>query len=70
MHQAGLTIRSVWIHYLSIGGNADEFELDAYLHGSMELPPVNRNMVSYAVNELISDIPRPFAPYDDTHEDS
>ena len=69
MHAAGLTLHSVWIRYLSICGNADEFELEAYLHGLISLTPLERNCVSYAVNELIAETPHPAAPYSEDLED-
>jgi hypothetical protein len=69
MHQIGLDVQRVWLHYFSIGGNVDEFELNAYLHGLMSLTPLDRNMVSHAVNELISETPRPAAPYDEDDEE-
>jgi hypothetical protein len=65
MHQTGLDVPAVWIHYFAIGGNVDEYEVDAYLHGMFTLLPSDRNMISHAVNELISDLPRPAAPYND-----
>jgi hypothetical protein len=65
MRQVGIDVQSVWIRYFSIGGNIDEFELHAYLHGVIALPSLDRNLISHAVNELISETPRPAAPYDD-----
>lgn len=69
MRRMGLDVQGVWLYYFAIGGNVDEFELDAYLHGMIPLTPLDRNMVAHAVNEMISDIPRPAAPYDDTFGD-
>ncbi|MUK03204.1 hypothetical protein GM708_15595 [Vibrio cholerae] len=65
MRQIGIDVQQVWIRYFSIGGNVDEFELDAYLHGLIRLTSLDRNMISHAVNELIDEAPRPAAPYDD-----
>lgn len=68
MRQMGLDVPDVWTHYFSIGGDVDEFELDAYLHGAIQLRPLDRNLIAHAVNELISELPRPVAPYDDDTE--
>lgn len=65
IHQGGLHMEDVWIHYFSIGGDVDEFQLDGYLHGVISLRTSDRNLISHAVNELISDLPRPVAPYND-----
>jgi hypothetical protein len=65
MRQMGIDVESVWVRYFSIGGDIDEFEPHAYLHGVIALPPLDRNLISHAVNELISETPRPAAPYDD-----
>ncbi|MHA7279907.1 hypothetical protein ACX80H_09160 [Arthrobacter sp. MDT2-2] len=63
MQLAELDVRSVWIRYFSLSGDADEFEVDAYLNGLINLTPLDRDLVSHAVNELISETPRPAAPY-------
>ncbi len=52
---AGLTVGEVWLHYVNMGGDIGETEVDAYLHGMMPLPAGERNCVSQAVNELIDD---------------
>jgi hypothetical protein len=70
MQAAGLSLQSMWIRYFSIGGSADEFEVDAYLHGLISLTPLERNCVSYAVNELIRETPQPAAPYSEDLENN
>lgn len=62
---ARLDVQQVWVRYFSLTGNADELEIDAYLHGATCFAPLDRNLVAHAVNELISEIPRPTAPYSD-----
>jgi hypothetical protein len=61
----GLNVQQVWLRYFSLTGDADEFALDAYLHGATSFAPLDRNLVAHAVNELISEAPRPAAPYTD-----
>ena len=64
MDEAGLPLHAVWMRYFSFTGAAGEYELDAYLNGSMELSAHERNLVAHAVNELIKELPpRRLAPY-------
>ncbi|MEV7661972.1 hypothetical protein [Paenarthrobacter sp. NPDC089316] len=64
MEEAGLRLNAVWMRYFSFTGEAGEYELDAYLNGSLELPAHERDLISHAVNELIKELPpRRMAPY-------
>ncbi|MDQ0734718.1 hypothetical protein [Arthrobacter agilis] len=63
MQLSGLTVQNVWIRYFSLAGNVDEFEVDAYLNGMISLTPLDRDLVSHAVNELIAETAPPTAPY-------
>ncbi|WP_255405403.1 hypothetical protein [Sinomonas sp. R1AF57] len=66
MDEAGLKIGDVWLRYFSLSGAAGEYELEAYLSGLVTLPPIQRDLVSHAVNELIDERPPPRkAPYSD-----
>jgi hypothetical protein len=56
MHRIGMSVGELWLYYLSMGGDIDEYEIDAYLHGLIRLPPLDRDMISQAVNEMIDDI--------------
>ena len=63
-HAAQLTANEMWLHYYSIGGNLDVFQLDAYLHGAYSLPAHERDVVALPLNELIDDLPpRPKAGF-------
>lgn len=65
--EAGLSVAQVWLRYFSLTGNAGEYEIDAYLNGLLSLPPLQRDLVSHAVNELIDGMPRARkAPYSRT----
>ncbi|RJT96500.1 hypothetical protein D6T65_15240 [Arthrobacter frigidicola] len=55
---AGLTADELWLHYYSVGGNLDVFELDAYLQGLYPLLLGERNTIVLALNELIDDLPQ------------
>lgn len=64
MEEAGIPLNAVWMRYFSFTGEAGEWEVDAYLNGSLELPLHERNLISHAVNELIKELPpRRLAPY-------
>lgn len=54
----------LWLHYFGMGGDAGEYEVEAYLHGSFTLPPLQRDLLAHAANELIDRLPAPpRAPY-------
>ncbi|MHA7240206.1 hypothetical protein [Arthrobacter sp. TMS1-12-1] len=59
----GLDLQAVWMRYFELTGDADKIDVDAYLNGLLSLPPLDRDLISHAVNELISEIPPPTAPY-------
>ncbi len=64
--QARIGVPELWMRYFSIGGEAGEYEVDAYLSGSLSLPPLQRDILAHAANELIDDLPpRMRAPYSD-----
>lgn len=60
---AGLNAGDLWLNYFSIGGTVGEYEVEAYLQGLLSLPPIQRDLLAMAANELIDDIPRKHAPY-------
>jgi hypothetical protein len=53
----------LWLYYFSIGGQVSEFELDAYLHHSLLLPSLQRDLLAQAANEILADLAPPQAPY-------
>jgi len=61
--QADLGLSEVWFHYFSIGGNAGQLEVEAYLHHALPLPALERDILAHAVNELIDHRPVLYAPY-------
>jgi hypothetical protein len=50
--QADLDGDELWMHYFSIGGDAGTMEIDAYLHGSYMLRPIQRDLLDHAIYEL------------------
>lgn len=57
MHEVGVGVPALWVHYLSIGGSEMENEVAAYLDGLGVLPVDERDLISLALNELIMDSP-------------
>ncbi|BCW59973.1 hypothetical protein J2790_000452 [Paenarthrobacter nicotinovorans] len=61
---AGIPGEDLWLRYFSIGGMVGEYEVDAYLQSLHSLPPLQRDLLAHAANELIDELPaRPRAPY-------
>jgi hypothetical protein len=52
-----LSLPQVWTHYFGIGGSADELVLDAYLHGMMDLAPLQVDLLTIALREITTDGP-------------
>ncbi|WP_409329587.1 hypothetical protein [Trujillonella humicola] len=61
---ADLTVRQLWVRYLALGGDADEVEVDAFVH---ELAPMSRretDVLVHTLNERLQDLRRPMRlPY-------
>ncbi len=63
---SGFSIGEAWLHYFSLGGAVDEYEVEAYLEGLMPMPPLECDVLALAVNELIDGLPpRKRAPFSD-----
>lgn len=61
---AHLSSVEVWLYYSGLGGEVESVELDAYLHGMLSMRAVQRDILSHAVNEMVSDLGLQFrAPY-------
>jgi hypothetical protein len=50
--RADLEVDQLWMHYFSIGGDAGSMEIEAYLHGSYMLRPIQRDLLDHAIYEL------------------
>ncbi|MEF3121721.1 hypothetical protein [Kocuria flava] len=53
--RAQISLDQLWAHYLSHGGDAGRFDVDAYLQGSLHLSRFQRDLLDYAAQELITD---------------
>ena len=62
---ADILVSELWLKYFGMSGDAGEYEVEAYLQGLLSLPPVQRDLLALAANELIDELPRPRAPYSD-----
>ena len=65
MRAAGISLSELWLKYFGMSGDAGEYEVEAYLQGLLSLPPIQRDLLALAANELIDDLPRPRAPLSD-----
>ncbi len=65
IYAAGIPVSELWLRYFGIAGDAGEYEVEAYVQGLLSLPPLQRDLLAMAANELIEDTPRPHAPYGD-----
>ena len=66
---ADVTVEELWLRYFAMGGQAGQFEVEAYIHGAMALPALQRDVLAHALNERLDEISStgPRAPY--SHSD-
>lgn len=63
---AGIDRGELWLRYFSLGGSVGEYEIEAYVQGLISLPPLQRDILAHAANELIDELPSlPRAAYTD-----
>lgn len=62
---ADVSVEELWLRYFALGGQAGQFEVEAYIHGAMALPALQRDVLAHALNERLDEIssPGPRAPY-------
>lgn len=63
MRAANIDQGRLWLYFFSIGGSISEFEMDAFLHQSLVLPRLQRDLLAQAANELLAEQAPPRAPY-------
>lgn len=51
---APFTLEQIWMKYFGIGGRAGLTEIQAYVHGALSLPPIERDMLAHALNESLN----------------
>lgn len=59
LRNADLRVEELWLRYFSIGGSAGQFEVEAYIHGAIALPALQRDILAHALNERLDEINAP-----------
>lgn len=54
-----ISVTGMWLHYVSLGGDLTDCELDAYIHEAYFMAPYQHDILAKAVNELIDMLPPP-----------
>ena len=52
---AELTVQSLWLRYVALGGNGDAFDVDGYLQGLTPLEDFQQDILAQALNEALED---------------
>ncbi len=55
--RSGLPLHELWLRYLALGGNLDEMSVAAQLHGVLQLPAGEYNVLAHTLNEALDDLP-------------
>jgi hypothetical protein len=59
---AGIDPYDLWLEYAGMGGSFDPLDVEAYLHGLVLLPVLERDLLAHTVNEQLEDLGFPVAP--------
>jgi hypothetical protein len=72
LRHADVSIEELWLRYFTLGGQAGQFEVEAYIHGAMALPSLQRDVLAHALNERLDEMysQAPRAPYSMPDTDS
>ncbi|PWK84621.1 stage II sporulation protein E [Lentzea atacamensis] len=54
--RADLSVEDLWLRYFALGGEAGFVEVDAYVNGLSDLPPLERDTLALAVNERLDEL--------------
>jgi hypothetical protein len=49
---SGLTLEELWLKYFALGGMMELFDMDAYLYGASDLPPLEQDILAQSLEEL------------------
>ena len=65
LRHADVSLEELWLRYFTLGGHAGQFEVDAYIHGAIALPALQRDILAHALNERLDELysRAPRAPY-------
>jgi hypothetical protein len=53
-----LSVQRLWLRYLALGGNRDEFDVDGYLQGLLTLETFEQDILAVALNERLDEVYR------------
>ena len=53
-----LTVQELWLRYLALSGNHDEFDIDGYLQGILPLNALEQDILAVALNERLDELYR------------
>ncbi len=67
MTRSGMSYSDLWFRQISIGGDADALELEAYVLGLLRVDPYQHDLIAQALNEHFldqgEDHPVPYSHY-------
>ena len=65
LRHTDISIEELWLRYFGLGGQAGQFDVEAYIHGAMALPALQRDLLAHALNERLDEVysQEPRAPY-------
>lgn len=65
LRHANVSLEELWLRYFTLGGHAGQLEVEAYIHGAMALPSLQRDILAHALNERLDELysQAPRAPY-------
>ena len=70
LNRSGLSYRDLWLRQIAVGGDADAFELEAYVLGLLTLDPHQHNIIAQALNEYFLDRDKDHpVPYSEASDD-
>jgi hypothetical protein len=72
LRHADVSIEELWLRYFTLGGQAGQFEVEAYIHGAISLPALQRDILAHALNERLDELysAAPRAPYSQSLDDT
>lgn len=56
LRHADVSIEELWLRYFTLGGQAGQFEVEAYIHGAIALPSLQRDILAHALNERLDEL--------------
>ena len=56
LRHADVGIEELWLRYFTLGGHAGQFEVEAYIHGAIALPALQRDILAHALNERLDEL--------------